>query len=142
MSFRPSLSPSKIVNVAAVFVPNRNDIVWLDFEPTKGKEIGKYRPALVLSSHAYHRQTGLLICCPISTSVRGAPTEVPVHNLDQPCVVAANLIHTLDWKVRQVKKVAEGEPGLLMAVLVRLIPLIGGDLLLSSPEPAPDDNEQ
>ena len=25
------------------YVPDRNDIVWLDFEPSKGKEIGKYR---------------------------------------------------------------------------------------------------
>jgi mRNA-degrading endonuclease toxin of MazEF toxin-antitoxin module len=38
-------------------------IVWLDFEPTKGREIGKYRPALVLSSREYNRKTGLLICC-------------------------------------------------------------------------------
>jgi mRNA interferase MazF len=141
MSFRPSSSPSKIINVAAVFVPDRNDIVWLDFEPPKGKEIGKYRPALVLSSQAYHRQTGLLICCPISTSIRGAPTEVPVHNLDQPCVVAANLVHTLDWKARQVKKAADGESGLLMAVLARLLPLIGADLLLSPPEPTPEGKE-
>jgi mRNA interferase MazF len=33
-------------------------VVWLDFEPTKGKEIGKYRPALVLSSREYNRKTG------------------------------------------------------------------------------------
>ena len=38
----------------ARYVPERNDIVWLDFEPTKGKEIGKYRPALVLSGRAYN----------------------------------------------------------------------------------------
>jgi mRNA interferase MazF len=31
------------------YTPERNDIIWLDFEPTKGKEIGKYRPAIVLS---------------------------------------------------------------------------------------------
>ena len=31
------------------YVPDRRDVVLLDFEPTKGKEIGKYRPALVLS---------------------------------------------------------------------------------------------
>jgi len=29
------------------YIPQRNDIVWLDFEPVKGKEIGKYRPAFV-----------------------------------------------------------------------------------------------
>ena len=48
------------------YTPERNDIIWLDFEPTKGKEIGKLRPALVLSSKQYNQKTGLLICCPIS----------------------------------------------------------------------------
>jgi mRNA interferase MazF len=32
------------------YIPDRNHIVLLDFEPTKGHEIGKYRPALILSS--------------------------------------------------------------------------------------------
>ena len=58
------------------YIPERRDVVWLDFEPTRGSEIGKYRPALVLSSREYNRKTGLLICCPISTSIRGAATEV------------------------------------------------------------------
>jgi mRNA interferase MazF len=40
------------------FIPERKDVLWLDFEPTKGKEIGKYRPALVLSSREYNRKTG------------------------------------------------------------------------------------
>ena len=52
-------------------IPDRNEIIWLNFEPPRGKEIGKYRPALVLSSRAYNEQTGLLICCPISSSIRG-----------------------------------------------------------------------
>ncbi len=111
------------------YVPDRNDIVWLDFEPPRGREIGKYRPALVLSSRAYHQRTGLLICCPISTSIRGAPTEVAVKNLKEPCVVAANLIHTFDWRARRVKKATRGEAGLLDEVLVRLLPLIGADKL-------------
>ena len=51
------------------YVPERCDVVWLDFDPTKGKEIGKYRPALVLSSQQYHQATGLMMCCPISTRV-------------------------------------------------------------------------
>ncbi|HHF7350926.1 TPA: type II toxin-antitoxin system PemK/MazF family toxin [Legionella anisa] len=40
-------------------------MVLLDFEPTKGKEIGKYRPSLILSLQAYNANTGLAICCPI-----------------------------------------------------------------------------
>ncbi len=109
----------------ARYVPSRAEIVWLDFEPRRGKEIGKYRPALVLSSANYNRKSGLLICCPISTSIRGSATEVPVTGLDQECVVASNLVHTLDWRDRKVKKAVNADPLLLQEVLARLIPLIG-----------------
>lgn len=113
--------------MTAIYIPERNEIVWLDFEPTKGKEIGKYRPALVLSSRAYNQQTGLLICCPISTSIRGGATEVKVENLDQPSVVAASLIQTLSWKNRKVKSITNAEKGVIDDVLLRIIPLIGAD---------------
>jgi len=109
----------------ARYVPNRGEIVWLDFEPTRGKEIGKYRPALVLSSAKYNRKSGLLICCPISTSIRGGATEVPVTGLDQECVIATNLVHTLDWRERKAKKAIGSDPVLLQEVLDRLLPLIG-----------------
>ncbi|WP_033070139.1 type II toxin-antitoxin system PemK/MazF family toxin [Thalassospira australica] len=115
---------------AQTYVPERNDIIWLDFEPTKGKEIGKYRPALVLSSKSYNRQTGLLMCCPISTSIRGGATEVPVENLDQPSVVAASLIQTLSWKDRKAKFIAQAETGVMDQVLLRIIPLIGADRVI------------
>jgi mRNA interferase MazF len=114
----------------AHYVPERNDIVWLDFEPTRGKEIGKYRPALVLSSEAYNQRTGLLICCPISTSIRGVATEVPVSNLDQPSVVASNLIQTLSWRARKAKLIVTADNGVVNQVLVRIIPLIGADQVL------------
>lgn len=112
------------------YVPDRNDIVWLDFEPTKGKEVGNYRPALVLSGKNYNQATGLLICCPISTAIRGVPTEVPVADLDTPSVVVANLITTLDWQQRHLKKASVAAPGVLEDVLLRLLPLIGADRLL------------
>lgn len=114
----------------AQYVPDRSDIIWLDFEPIKGKEIGKYRPALVLSSKQYSKQTGLLICCPISTSVRGAATEVAVGNLDKPSVVASSLIQTLSWKDRKADFIAKAEKGVMDQVLVRIIPLIGADSVI------------
>ena len=115
--------------MAKTYIPERNHIIWLDFEPTKGKEIGKYRPALVLSSKGYSKATGLIICCPISTSVRGGSTEVPVNNLGQPCAVAASLIQTLSWKDRKAKFISEAEYPVMQEVLYRIIPLIGGDKL-------------
>lgn len=110
------------------YIPQRNDIVWLDFDPTKGREIGKYRPALVLSSKEYNKQTGLMICCPISTSIRGGIAEIPVNNLEKPSVVAASIIQTLSWKDRDAKKIATAEDGVLKKTLACLIPLIGADI--------------
>ena len=112
------------------YIPDRNEIIWL--EPTKGKEIGKYRPALVLSSKHYNKKTGLLICCPISTSIRGGVTEVAVNNMDKPSVVAASLIQTLSWNERKAKFIATAEAGVMEQVLVRIIPLIGADQILES----------
>ena len=114
----------------AIFIPDRNDIIWLDFEPKKGKEVGKYRPALVLSSKPYNKKTGLLICCPISTSIRGHITEVAINNLNEDSVVATNLINTLAWRERKAKLITQADPGVMNDVLVRLIPLIGADSIM------------
>ena len=113
------------------YIPQRSDILWLDFEPVKGKEIGKYRPAFVLSSKDYNKKTGLLICCPISTSIRGALTEVAVNNLEQKSVVAASLVQTLSWIDRKAKFIVKAEDEVLEQVLMRLIPLIGGSELFT-----------
>jgi mRNA interferase MazF len=111
------------------YIPERNHIIWLDFEPKKGKEIGKYRPAFVLSSKEYNKQTGLLICCPISTSIRGHLSEVLIANLDKPSVIAASIIQTLSWQDRKAKFITHGESDILNEVLSRLIPLIGAEHL-------------
>lgn len=112
------------------YVPDRNDIIWIDFEPKKGKEIGKYRPALVLSSKMYNSKTGLLICCPISTSIRGGLTEVLINNLEKPSVVAASIVHTLSWRDRKAKLIHQAEDHVMPDVLARLLPLIGADMFL------------
>lgn len=112
-----------------MYVPSRNDIIFLDFDPAKGKEIGKYRPALVLTAEAYNKW-GLLICCPISTSMRGGSTEVIIENLDKPCVVVTNLIQTLSWRERKLKFITKAMPGVMRQVMVRLLPIIGADAIV------------
>lgn len=116
-----------------IYIPERNHIIWLDFEPAKGKEIGKYRPTLVLSSKEYNIKSGLVICCPISSSARGASTEVPINNLEnENSVVAANLIQTMSWKERKAKFITEAKPGIFTEVLFRIIPLIGAEHIMEN----------
>ncbi len=115
------------------YLPDRRDVVWLDFEPAKGRKIGKYRPALVLTSKDYNQQTGLLICCPISTSIRGGSTEVALPGLDQPSVIVASLVQTLSWRDRQVKKITRAPKRAYRETLHRLLPLVGAPEVLEGP---------
>ncbi len=112
------------------YIPDRRDVVWLDFEPQKGKEAGKYRPALILSSKAYAKQSGLVICCPISTSIRNTLSEVPVSGLDKPSVVASSIVQTLSWRERKVKFISTADQTCFTAVLQRLLPLLGFNEML------------
>jgi mRNA interferase MazF len=112
------------------YIPDQNDIIWLDFEPTIGKETGKCRLALVLTSKEYNKSSSLLICCPISTSIRGKSTEVPVKNLGQPSIVTSNLIQTLSWKECKAKFIKKAENNIFKEVILRIIPLIGADKVI------------
>ena len=109
----------------AKYIPERGHLVWLDFEPTKGKEIGKYRPALVLSSREYNKHSGFIICCPVSTSIRGCLSEVSLHHLQKASVVVSNIIQTLNWQERKARFIAKVEGKIIASVLCRLLPLIG-----------------
>jgi mRNA interferase MazF len=109
------------------YIPDREDIVWLDFDPTKGKEIGKYRPALILSYQAYNKATGLVICAPVSTSIIGSNLEVRVTNLDKDSVVVSGIVQTMSWRDRIVKFITKAEQHLVDDVFSRFLPLIGAD---------------
>jgi len=122
----------KNLKTMSKYIPERFDIILLDFEPKKGNEIGKYRPALVLSSKIYNQKTGLLICCPISTSIRGHLSEVPIEGLDRPSVIASSIIQTLSWQTRKAKFVKKISHESFEAVLQRLLPLIGADEFLEA----------
>lgn len=48
------------------YIPQKQDIIWIDFDPSAGKEIQNRRPALVISSQKYSRATGFVAVCPIT----------------------------------------------------------------------------
>jgi len=112
------------------YLPERGDIIWIDFEPTKGKEIGKLRPALVLTSKAYHSKKRLLMCCPITTSLRGGLEEVPIDGLGKPSAVVSSMVQTLSWTDRNVSFIQKATKDVQNEVLLRLLPLLGAENLL------------
>ena len=57
-------------------VPDCGDIVWLAFDPQAGLEQAGHRPALVISPARYNGKTSLMVCCPLTTKIKGHPFEV------------------------------------------------------------------
>jgi mRNA interferase MazF len=98
------------------YIPNKGDVVWLDFEPQKGKEIKKLRPALILSPKEYN-QHGLAITCPITSKIKGYPFEVEIRSGVIDGAVLADHIKNLDWVERKAKFIAKASQQEVMHVL-------------------------
>lgn len=57
---------------------SQGDIVIVDFEPTKGHEPQKTRPALVVSKDYFNASTSMTIVCPITSKDSGFPLHRPL----------------------------------------------------------------
>jgi mRNA interferase MazF len=99
--------------VVRKYIPDRLDIVWLDFEPSQGREMSKVRPALVVSPKYYNERAELMLACPITSISKGYPFEVPIHTPKVKGVVVADQIRSVSWSGRKVKFIAKAPPGLL-----------------------------
>lgn len=84
------------------YVPDVGDIIWLDFDPQAGREQAGHRPAVVLTPKSYNQMTDLLICCPLTTKIKGYPFEVVINGTPQN-VALSDQVKSLDWKVRNAK---------------------------------------
>ncbi|QNT79256.1 endoribonuclease MazF [Entomobacter blattae] len=82
------------------YIPECGDIIWISFDPSKGHEQQKRRPALVLSPKRYNQKTNLLLCCPITSRIKGYPFEVL---LDKQNAILADQVKSFDWKARNAE---------------------------------------
>ena len=83
-------------------VPERGDVVWIDFDPQAGHEQAGRRPAIVLSPASYNRRSSLALICPITSQAKGYPFEVVIPSgLGVTGVVLSDQARNLDWRARK-----------------------------------------
>jgi mRNA interferase MazF len=112
--------------VTQAYVPDAGDLVWLDFNPQRGREQSGRRPALVLSPAAYNAKTGLALVCPVTSRTKGYPFEVILPpGLEVAGVVLADHVKSLDWKERRAEEACRVPTEVLSEVLAKLAPLLG-----------------
>ena len=106
------------------FVPDAGDIVWLQFDPQAGHEQAGHRPALVLSPAAYNGKAGLMLCCPMTTQIKGYPFEVRIAG-DTDSAVLADQVKSLDWRARRAKLKGRISAAELAEVRAKVMALVG-----------------
>lgn len=85
----------------------RGDIYWVNLEPTKGAEIKKLRPCVIISATPINKARHTVIVVPLSTSAKERPPiVVSVQCLDKTVTAVCDQIRTVD-KSRLVKSAGQ-----------------------------------
>lgn len=107
-----------------MYIPDRGDIVWLQFNPQSGHEQAGKRPALTLSPKAYNQKVGLAIFCPITSQEKGYPFEVKIEGNKIKGVILADQVKSLDWKKREAEFIIKAPSKVFNEVIELLNTLI------------------
>ena len=107
------------------YIPDRGDVIWINFDPQVGHEQAGHRPALVVSRRIYNRASELLICFPIRSRQKGYGFEVPIPgSFKVKGVVLVDQIKSMDWRLRKARYIAKAPDSVLADVSDKLNTLL------------------
>ena len=110
--------------VTKKYIPERGDIVWLNFDPQSGHEQKGKRPAIVISPKEYNEKTGLGLFCPITSKVKNYPFEVKIESKKINGVVLSDQIKSLDWKTRKIEFIGKTKSENIKEIINKISVLI------------------
>ena len=88
---------------------NRNEIYWADLGPPAGR-----RPVCVLTRDAAISVLTSVTCAPITRTIRGIRSEVPVgsaEGLREPCVISCDNVMTVPASILDAEPVGALDEG-------------------------------
>jgi mRNA interferase MazF len=98
---------------------NRFDVVRVALDPTRGSEIRKARPCLIVSPDEANAHLRTLIVAPMATGGKPYPTRVPCRFDGRDALVALDQIRTVD-KARVIGVLGRVDARTQAAVLATL----------------------
>ena len=99
--------------------PTRGDVYLIELDPTRGSEIRKTRPCLVISPDELNQHLRTVIVAPMTTGGHAYPWRVRCRFRERAGFVAIDQLRTVD-SARLVKRLGRVSPGTLTAVLAIL----------------------
>lgn len=111
--------------MARNYVPDRGDLVWLQFDPQAGHEQAGRRPAFVVSQRAYNRKVGLALFCPVTSRVKGYPFEVALPSGGKARgAILSDQLKSLDWRARKADRFDRVSAEVTAEVTARILALV------------------
>jgi mRNA interferase MazF len=107
-------------------VIKRGDIWWADLNPTRGREQNGIRPIVVISCNALNRNSGTVICVPLTSSEpkAGFPLTLEITSTDLPkrswVKISQIRVLSIDRLTDKIGSVEPGELDQIQAGLVQL----------------------
>src|SRR5450631_2298093 len=112
MRFRtPSLSLGRLAAK-----PKRGEVWWVQLDPTRGAEIAKTRPCIVLTSDVVNTRRNTVVVVPLSSSpLPKPPLLVGVRTIGRPAVAVTDQIRAVT-KERFQQKLGDLSPAEMTAI--------------------------
>ncbi|MEA2029213.1 MAG: endoribonuclease MazF [Campylobacterota bacterium] len=108
------------------YIPQRGDLVWLNFTPQAGHEQRGKRPALVLSPKIYNEKSSLCVVLPITSKIKGYPFEVLLPDgLAIEGAILSDQIKNLDFVAREIAFIEKLPKETLEQVQKNVLALVG-----------------
>ena len=117
----------------SLWMPDRQDIIWIDCNPQVGREMREVHPFLVLSPRIFNAKTSLVIGLPMTTAEYNADNpfavavgQVKARKAGQTSYVLCHQPKSFDWRLRRAKAHPLGalSDGLFAQVCERLNQII------------------
>ena len=101
------------------YIPKQGDIIFIDFNPTKGHEQRGYRPAIVISNNIFNKNTKMVIVCPITSNTKEYPTHYLLEDTKKVSgSVLCEHIRSIDYETRNLKLVEKASDNDLLSVIM------------------------
>ena len=110
--------------VPSAYIPERGDLVWISFNPQRGREQAHKRPAVVLSPKSYNEKSSLALMCPVTTRVKGYPFEISLNAGKITGVILSDQVRSLDWRARRASFIQRLNPEILAELQERIVQLV------------------
>ncbi|OJI05956.1 type II toxin-antitoxin system PemK/MazF family toxin [Polynucleobacter sp. MWH-Adler-W8] len=95
-----------MVEKLKLWVPERRDMIWINFNPQSGKEMKDEHPMLVISPRPFNEKTGIVIGLPMTHAQFNETNPFAIKfsvGKGDPAYILTHQPKSFDWRLRKAR---------------------------------------